>query len=312
MRLDPVGRLLKLPPALTRTGPRHEGIPVRMRDGAILRADHYGRPWTPSCPRCWCARRTAGARRQPACRAVAQRGFNVLIQSCRGPPTPAARSSRCSRSGRRPRHPRLVAAAAVVRGRLLTYGPSYVGFVQWALAAEAGDELKAMATIVTASTSARRPTPAARSPSTPCSPGRRSSTRSAGPRLENAVELLRASRGCSAGSPGTPRRGRPDHHRRGDRVLPAVARRGRPDLRVLDPARPHPQPAEGHRAGAHDRRLARHLPAVAAGRLRRAAGGGPPAAPDRRPVAPRQRRAVPALRGRGRRLVPGPHRRPRT
>ena len=36
-------------------------------------------------------------------------------------------------------------------GRLLTYGPSYVGFVQWALAAEAGDELKAMATIVTAS-----------------------------------------------------------------------------------------------------------------------------------------------------------------
>src|SRR3712207_8578902 len=33
---------------------------------------------------------------------------------------------------------------------LYTFGPSYVGFVQWALAADAGPDLKAMATIVTA------------------------------------------------------------------------------------------------------------------------------------------------------------------
>jgi putative CocE/NonD family hydrolase len=35
-------------------------------------------------------------------------------------------------------------------GELCTFGPSYVGFVQWAVAAEAGPDLKAMATIVTA------------------------------------------------------------------------------------------------------------------------------------------------------------------
>jgi putative CocE/NonD family hydrolase len=34
-------------------------------------------------------------------------------------------------------------------GRLCTYGPSYVGFVQWAVAAEAGEQLKAMSTLVT-------------------------------------------------------------------------------------------------------------------------------------------------------------------
>ena len=38
MRLDPVGRLLKLPPALTGRVRVSKGIPVRMRDGAILRA----------------------------------------------------------------------------------------------------------------------------------------------------------------------------------------------------------------------------------------------------------------------------------
>src|ERR1043165_4316273 len=85
MRLDPVGRLLKLPPALTGRVRVTKAIPVRMRDGAILRADHYG-PALDAAPPTGLVRTPygRGAPTSLLCRAVAQRGFNVLIQSCRG------------------------------------------------------------------------------------------------------------------------------------------------------------------------------------------------------------------------------------
>jgi putative CocE/NonD family hydrolase len=153
MRLDPVGRLLKLPPALTGRVRVTKGIPVRMRDGAILRADHYGPALDAALPTVLV--RTPYGRGAPTnllCRAVAQRGFNVLIQSCRG----TADSGGTFEPLLQEREDGLdtldwLRLQRWYDGRLLTYGPSYVGFVQWALAAEAGDELKAMATIVTAS-----------------------------------------------------------------------------------------------------------------------------------------------------------------
>ncbi|MFC4999792.1 CocE/NonD family hydrolase [Dactylosporangium cerinum] len=153
MRLDPVGRLLKLPPALTGRVRVTRGIPVRMRDGAILRADHYGPALDAALPTVLV--RTPYGRGAPTnllCRAVAQRGFNVLIQSCRG----TADSGGTFEPLLQEREDGLdtldwLRLQPWYDGRLLTYGPSYVGFVQWALAAEAGDELKAMATIVTAS-----------------------------------------------------------------------------------------------------------------------------------------------------------------
>lgn len=153
MRLDPVGRLLKLPPALTARVRVTKGIPVRMRDGAILRADHYGPALDAELPTVLV--RTPYGRGAPTsvlCRAVAQRGFNVLIQSCRG----TADSGGTFEPLLQEREDGLdtldwLRLQRWYDGRLLTYGPSYVGFVQWALAAEAGDELKAMATIVTAS-----------------------------------------------------------------------------------------------------------------------------------------------------------------
>ena len=153
MRLDPVGRLLKLPPALTGRVRVTKGIPVRMRDGAILRADHYGPALDAELPTVLV--RTPYGRGAPTsllCRAVAQRGFNVLIQSCRG----TADSGGTFEPLLQEREDGLdtldwLRLQRWYDGRLLTYGPSYVGFVQWALAAEAGDELKAMATIVTAS-----------------------------------------------------------------------------------------------------------------------------------------------------------------
>ncbi|MEU0560075.1 CocE/NonD family hydrolase [Dactylosporangium sp. NPDC006015] len=153
MRLDPVGRLLKLPPALTGRVRVTKGIPVRMRDGAILRADHYGPALDAALPTVLV--RTPYGRGAPTsvlCRAVAQRGFNVLIQSCRG----TSDSGGTFEPLLQEREDGLdtldwLRLQRWYDGRLLTYGPSYVGFVQWALAAEAGDELKAMATIVTAS-----------------------------------------------------------------------------------------------------------------------------------------------------------------
>ncbi|MEV4508722.1 CocE/NonD family hydrolase [Dactylosporangium sp. NPDC049525] len=193
MRLDPVGRLLKLPPALTGRVRTTKGIPVRMRDGVILRADHYGPALDAELPTVLV--RTPYGRGAPTsllCRAVAQRGFNVLIQSCRG----TGDSGGTFEPLLQEREDGLdtldwLRLQPWYDGRLLTYGPSYVGFVQWALAAEAGDELKAMATIVTASDFGP-PTYAGGAFSLDTV-----LTWSAildaqrGPRLENAVELLR-------------------------------------------------------------------------------------------------------------------------
>ncbi|MFG2044312.1 CocE/NonD family hydrolase [Dactylosporangium sp. NPDC048998] len=193
MRLDPVGRLLKLPPAVAGRVRVTRTIPVRMRDGAILRADHYTPALDAEIPTVLV--RTPYGRGAPVsvlCRAVAQRGFNVLIQSCRG----TSDSGGTFEPLLQERDDGLDTLDWLRRqpwydGRLLTYGPSYVGFVQWALAAEAGDELKAMATIVTASDFGP-PTYAGGAFSLDTV-----LTWSAlieaqrGPRLDNAVELLR-------------------------------------------------------------------------------------------------------------------------
>ncbi|WP_433608628.1 CocE/NonD family hydrolase [Dactylosporangium sp. CA-139114] len=193
MRLDPVGRLLKLPPAVTRHVRVTKALPIRMRDGANLRADLYAPAIDAEVPTVLV--RTPYGRGAPVsvlCRAVAQRGFNVLIQSCRGTADSSGRFEPLLQE----REDGLdtldwLRLQPWYDGRLLTYGPSYVGFVQWALAAEAGDELKAMATIVTASDFGP-PTYAGGAFSLDTV-----LTWSAlleaqrGPRLENAVELLR-------------------------------------------------------------------------------------------------------------------------
>ncbi|MFI5912778.1 CocE/NonD family hydrolase [Dactylosporangium sp. NPDC051541] len=193
MRLDPVGRWLKLPPAVTARVTATRAIPIRMRDGANLRADHYSPAVDADLPTVLV--RTPYGRGAPTnilCRAVAQRGFHVLIQSCRG----TADSGGTFEPLAQEREDGLdtldwLRVQPWYDGRLLTYGPSYVGFVQWALAAEAGDELKAMATIVTASDFGP-PTYAGGAFSLDTV-----LTWSAlleaqrGPRLENAVELLR-------------------------------------------------------------------------------------------------------------------------
>ncbi len=129
------------------------GIAVRMRDGVILRADHYA-PDLPGRVPTVLVRTPYGRGGVSGwlCRAVALRGFHVVIQSCRGTggsggafdPMVDERDDGIDTVEWLARQP-------WYDGRLCTYGPSYVGFVQWALADAVGDQLKAMSTIVTAS-----------------------------------------------------------------------------------------------------------------------------------------------------------------
>ncbi len=60
----------------------------------------------------------------------------------------------------------------MVLGELATIGLSYLGFVQWAIALEAGDDLKAMVPQVTTSDFRGQTYAGSRSPSIPRSRGR--------------------------------------------------------------------------------------------------------------------------------------------
>jgi putative CocE/NonD family hydrolase len=85
-----------------------------------------------------------------AARLLAERGFHVVMQSCRG----TGGSGGAFDPMRRERDDGLDTVAWLRRqpwftGRLGTYGPSYVGYTQWAIADV--PELAAMATVVTAS-----------------------------------------------------------------------------------------------------------------------------------------------------------------
>ena len=147
-----VARILRLPPALTDRITTHKARAVRMRDGVILRTDHYA-PALPDCPTVLI--RTPYGRGGPlrlAARAMAERGFHVVVQSCRG----TFDSGGVFEPMRRERDDGLdtldwLRCQPWHTGPVGMFGPSYVGFVQWAVAADAGADLKALAVSVTAS-----------------------------------------------------------------------------------------------------------------------------------------------------------------
>ncbi len=144
---------LRLPPAVTRAVRVRRDIAVPMRDGVELRTDHWEprlRPAPTILVRTPYGR--AGAVGLVTGRILAERGFHVVVQSCRG----------TSGSGgdwdpmRHERADGLDTVAWIERqpwfdGNLFTYGPSYLGYTQWAVATEAGPALKGMLTAVTAS-----------------------------------------------------------------------------------------------------------------------------------------------------------------
>lgn len=128
---------------------RH-AIGLRARDGVILRTDHYA-PALPDAPTVLV--RTPygrGGANAVAARLMAERGFHVVVSSCRG----TAGSGGTFDPMRYERDDGLDTVEWLRRqpwftGRFGMFGPSYVGYTQWAIADV--PELAAMATAVTAS-----------------------------------------------------------------------------------------------------------------------------------------------------------------
>ncbi len=149
-----VGLLLKLPSAETHDVIVERNLKVLMPDGITLLGDHY-------YPRRG-GNRPAILVRSPYGRTglwgllfgrpFAERGFQVFIQSCRG-----TFGSGGIFDAFRNEHADGLATLDWIKkqpwfsGELATAGPSYLGLVQWAVAADAGPELKALTTMITAS-----------------------------------------------------------------------------------------------------------------------------------------------------------------
>jgi putative CocE/NonD family hydrolase len=149
-----VARWYRLPEPVTRAVRVHRALPVVARDGVVLRTDH----WEPRLrPAPTIMIRTpygrSGVIGLVSGRVLAERGFHVVLQSCRGTFDSGGEFDPM----RHEREDGLDTVAWIGRqpwfdGNLFTFGPSYLGFTQWAIAADAGPALKGMLTVVTAST----------------------------------------------------------------------------------------------------------------------------------------------------------------
>jgi hypothetical protein len=165
-------RYFGLPPAKTSHVTVHRDIDLVARDGVVLRTDHYA-PVLNTAPR---GKRYASALKNVPTilirtpygrkgvfglvtgRLLAEQGFHVVVQSCRG----TFDSGGVFAPMRHEREDGLDTVEWLGRqpwfdGTLFTHGASYVGFTQWAMADEVGPALKGMLTAVTAS-SFRGPT----------------------------------------------------------------------------------------------------------------------------------------------------------
>ncbi|MGC5318844.1 CocE/NonD family hydrolase [Micromonospora arida] len=143
---------LRLPPIRSGSVRVTRDIPVRTRDGVVLRTDHYA-PAVRGAPTVLI--RTPYGRGGPPRllgRLLAARGRHAVIQSCRGTdgsggtfaPLVHERDDGADTLDWLRRQPWW-------SGQLGMFGVSYQGFAQWALAADAGEELRAMVAVVTAS-----------------------------------------------------------------------------------------------------------------------------------------------------------------
>ncbi|MDL5157769.1 CocE/NonD family hydrolase [Actinomycetospora termitidis] len=155
--MSPVTRLLRrgigLPAPRTPRVRVVRDVAVPMPDGAVLRHDHH---------------RPAGVGRGPVVlvrspygragwaglvfgRLVAERGYQVVVQSVRGTAGSEGELSPFDEADDGVATVRWLVAQPWCDGRIATLGPSYLGITQWALAPEAGEALRAMGTLVTAS-----------------------------------------------------------------------------------------------------------------------------------------------------------------
>jgi hypothetical protein len=155
-----VGRYLGLPNAVTTDVTVRRDIDVPARDGVVLRTDHYA-PVFNKPPRGTAQAPTilirtpygrTGVFGLISGRVLAEQGFHVVLQSCRG-----TFDSGGEFVPMRYEHDDGLDTIAWLEkepwfdGNLFTHGASYIGFTQWAIAADAGPALKGMLTAVTSS-----------------------------------------------------------------------------------------------------------------------------------------------------------------
>jgi putative CocE/NonD family hydrolase len=148
------GALAHLTPAGTREVAVERDLGVKMPDGALLLADR----WYPAHPGGGAPPtvllRSPYGRRQLGLvgRLFAERGYQAVIQSCRGT-FGSAGDWVPMHNEHSDGHATLdwVAAQTWFNGQLVTFGPSYLGLTQWSVAEDAPDFVKAMALTVTAS-----------------------------------------------------------------------------------------------------------------------------------------------------------------
>ncbi|HEY1650748.1 MAG TPA: CocE/NonD family hydrolase [Acidimicrobiales bacterium] len=145
-------KLFKLPPPQTTAVSVERDLAAKMPDGAVLLADRWyptedagGRPTV--LVRTPYGRTFMG----PLGRLYAERGYQMLIQSCRG--TFGSEGELAPvRHERADGHATLewVAAQPWFDGRLVMWGPSYLGLTQWAIAEDPPPYVKALDLQVTA------------------------------------------------------------------------------------------------------------------------------------------------------------------
>ena len=148
-----IARVYHLPPAETYEIVIDKGLEASMPDGVILRADRYYSRYGINLPTLLIRTPYGRARLGVIWGNIfAERGFQVVIQSCRGTDDSGGEISPFREEG--------TDGMATIEwlntqdwfdGRLGMAGPSYMGFTQWAVARSAGTTLKAFSTQVTTS-----------------------------------------------------------------------------------------------------------------------------------------------------------------
>jgi hypothetical protein len=130
-------------------------LPVEMDDGTVLLAERWVAADAASRPQPTVLVRSPYGRRQFVGllfgRLLAERGFQVVLQSVRGTFGSGGTFAPFDERADGTATLRWLRAQPWHEGRVATFGPSYLGLVQWALAADQPDDLAAMAIQVSAS-----------------------------------------------------------------------------------------------------------------------------------------------------------------
>ncbi len=148
-------RRMQLVRPLTTELVHERDLPVTMNDGTVLLADRWVAAAAASHPQPTVLVRSPYGRRQVVGllfgRLLAERGFQVVLQSVRGTFGSGGTFTPFDERADGAATLRWLRTQPWHEGRVATFGPSYLGLVQWALAAEEPEDLAAMAIQVSAS-----------------------------------------------------------------------------------------------------------------------------------------------------------------